>query len=352
MMTDQLGYSRQKTNFFCYFSAVKRGDEMQSTLSFHMSEQMNEKHNLRTIYVPYVDTAKSKDNIYYLFSESKEQAYHELFDEAVEEYNAKQKRKDRRIEDYLKKIQEAEEKQKKLLAQKRAEGASYKELAKYKKAKHSSYEIIVSLGNIQQNPEFAPGGEKADVVKAILDEYINGFQARNKNVALYLGVIHLDEQGTVHAHLDTIFFADYSTGLKRRVSLNKALESMGFVSDEKSENGRKKQLAVEKWQNSERKQLHDIAKKYGIEIVSGNQSRQHLDREHYIIKKQQEEIKAKESSIKNCVTQIDDFLKYNPKGKEFYYKAELSKVEKELEKIKKEYETVMKERAIEEIQEK
>ena len=324
---------------------------MQSTLSFHMSEQMNEKHNLRTIYVPHVDTAKSKDNVYYL-CKSKEEVFHELFDEAVEEYNSKQKRKDRRIEDYLKKIQEAEEKQKKFLAKKRAEGASYKELAKYKKAKHSSYEIIVSLGNIQQNPEFAPGGEKADVIKVILDDYIKGFQSRNPNVYLYQSCIHSDETGVIHAHLDIIFFADYSTGLKRRVSLNKALESMGFVSYEKSENGQKKQLAVEKWQNAERDQLHDIAKKYGIEIVSGNQSRQHLDREHYIIKKQQEQIKAKELSIKNCVTKIDNFLKYDPKGKEFYYKAELSKSEKELEKLKKEYEAVMKDRITEEIQEK
>lgn len=326
---------------------------MQSTLSFHMSEQMNEKHNLRTIYVPYVDTAKSKDNVYYLFSESKEQAYHKLFDEAVEEYNVKQKRKDRRIEDYLKKIQKAEEKQKKLLAQKRAEGCSYKEISKYKKAKQSSYEIVVSLGNIQQNPEFSPGGEKADVVKAILDDYIKGFQSRNPNVYLYQSCIHCDETGVIHAHLDMVFYSDsFKTGLRRRVSLNKALEDMGFVSDEKSENGQKKQLAVEKWQNAERNQLHDIAKKYGIEIVSGNQSRQHLDREHYIIKKQQEQIKAKELSIKNCVTKIDNFLKYDPKGKEFYYKAELSKSEKELEKLKKEYEAVMKDRITEEIQEK
>ncbi|MDD6146446.1 MAG: hypothetical protein PUB43_05350 [Oscillospiraceae bacterium] len=324
---------------------------MQSTLSFHMSEQMNEKHNLRTIYVPYVDTAKSKDNIYY-FCQSKEEAFHELFDEAVEEYNAKQKRKDRKIQDYLKKIQKAEEKQKKLIAQKRSEGCSYKELAKYKKAKHSSYEIIVSLGNIQQNPEFAPGGEKADIVAAILDEYISGFQARNPNAYLYLGAIHNDEQGVIHAHLDIVFYSDFKTGLHRRVSLNKALEDMGYISDEKSENGQKKQLAVEKWQNAERDQLRKISLKHGIEIVCGNQSRQHLDREHYIIKKQQEEIKSKETSIKNCVTQIDNFLRYDPKGKEFYYRVELTKREKELERLKKEYEAVIKERITEEILEK
>ena len=163
---------------------------MKSTLSFRMSELHNEGHNLRTIYVPYVDTSKSKDNIYYV-NHSKEEAYEFLFSDTVKEYNQKQKRKDRRIEDYLQKLLKAEEKQKKLIEQKRAEGCSYKELAKYKKAKQSSYELIVSLGNMKENPEFCPAGERADDIVAILNEYIYNFQDRNPNAYLYLSTIHL-----------------------------------------------------------------------------------------------------------------------------------------------------------------
>ena len=65
---------------------------MKSTLSFRMSEQHNEGHNLRTIYVPYVDVSKSKDNIYYI-NHTKEQAYEYLFADAVRAYNEKQRRK-------------------------------------------------------------------------------------------------------------------------------------------------------------------------------------------------------------------------------------------------------------------
>ena len=316
---------------------------MMSTLSFRMSELHNEGHNLRTIYVPYVDTVKSKDNIYYV-NHTKEEAYDYLFSAALKEYNEKQKRKDRRIEDYLKKLQEAEEKQKKLIEQKRAEGCSYKELAKYKKAKQSSYEIIVSLGNMKQNPEFCPDGERADDVIAILDEYIYNFQYRNPNAYLYLSTIHLDEQGVIHAHMDVIFYSDsYKTGMSRRVSLNRALEDMGFVSEKEKDGNGKFNLAVTKWQNREREELKEIAQKYDIEIVNGNQSRQHLNREQYIIEKKKEELQKKEKSINNCVSQIDDFIKNDDRGSAFYYSVELSKREKELEKLKKDFEDIVKE---------
>ena len=312
---------------------------MKSTLSFRMSEQHNERHNLRTIYVPYVDTSKSKDNIYYV-NHTKEQAYDYLFADAVKEYNKKQKRKDRRIEDYLKKLLEAEEKQKKLIEQKRSEGCSYKQLAKFKKAKQSSYELIVSLGNMKQNPEFCPNGERADDIVAILNEYIYNFQDRNPNAYLYLSTIHLDEQGVIHAHMDVIFYSDsYKSGMSRRVSLNRALEDMGFVSDK--EKSGKFDLAVTKWQNREREELKEIAKKYDIEIVNGNQSRQHMSREQYIIEQKKEELQKKENSINNCVSQIDDFIKNDDRGTAFYYSVELSKREKELEKLKKDFDDVM-----------
>ena len=314
---------------------------MKSTLSFRMSELHNEGHNLRTIYVPYVDTSKSKDNIYYV-NHTKEEAYEFLFAEAVKEYNEKQKRKDRRIEDYLQKLLTAEEKQKKLIEQKRSEGCSYTELAKYKKAKQSSYELIISLGNMKQNEEFCSNGERADDIVAILNEYIYNFQNRNPNAYLYLSTIHLDEQGVIHAHLDIIFFSDsYKSGMSRRVSLNRALEDMGFVSD-KEKNG-KFDLAVTKWQNREREELKEIAKKYDIEIVDGNQSRQHLNRAQYIIEKKKEELQKKESSINNCVSQIDDFIKNDDRGTAFYYSVELSKREKELEKLKKDFDDMVKE---------
>ena len=73
-------------------------------------------------------------------------------------------------------------------------------------------------------------------------------------------------------------------------------------------------------------------------VSCGNQSRQHLDRERYIIKKQKEELLKKETSIKNCISQLNDFINSSDVGNAFYYKVELEKKEKGLDETKKELE--------------
>ena len=60
-------------------------------------------HNRRTYIAENVDPERTHLNIEYCYTPI-EQAYHELFDEALAAYNAKQKRKDRCIENYYKKI--------------------------------------------------------------------------------------------------------------------------------------------------------------------------------------------------------------------------------------------------------
>ena len=60
-------------------------------------------HNCRKFTAENVDPARSHLNIEYC-NEDLHEVYHELFDAAVERYNAKQKRKDRMIDDYYEKI--------------------------------------------------------------------------------------------------------------------------------------------------------------------------------------------------------------------------------------------------------
>ena len=60
-------------------------------------------HNRRTYIAENVDPERTHLNIEYCYTPI-EQAYHELFDEALAAYNVKQKRKDRCIENYYKKI--------------------------------------------------------------------------------------------------------------------------------------------------------------------------------------------------------------------------------------------------------
>lgn len=60
-------------------------------------------HNRRTYIAENVDATRTHLNIEYCYTPI-EDAYHQLFDEAQAEYNAKQKRKDRRVENYYEKI--------------------------------------------------------------------------------------------------------------------------------------------------------------------------------------------------------------------------------------------------------
>ncbi len=73
--------------------------------------------------------------------------YHELFDDALQRYNEKQKRADRRIENYYEKIRTG--RQEKLF-----------------------HEIIIQIGNHEDTNVKTPEGELAE---RILDEYYQDF---------------------------------------------------------------------------------------------------------------------------------------------------------------------------------
>ena len=60
-------------------------------------------HNTRAFTAKNVDKNRSVDNVEFCQEDIK-QVYHKLFDEALERYNAKQKRKDRMIDNYYEKI--------------------------------------------------------------------------------------------------------------------------------------------------------------------------------------------------------------------------------------------------------
>ena len=264
--------------------------EIDATLSLHMDYRHNDQHDDRILYVPYVNEEWSKNNYYPESNMTREQAFEFLFADAVREYNEQQSRPDRKIKNYLEKLLESEEQQNQLLREKRAAGFSHKQLAKLRKKKHCSVQMIVGIGNMQQNPEFMANGSKAEVVNQIIKEYIDGFQERNPNAFLYHSARHNDEEGIIHGHLSLVWFADgFKKGMKRQVSQKKALEAMGFVSDTKKGEDGKLHLAIEKWQQRERDILRALCKSRGINIIAGTESREYLDREHYILKKQKEE---------------------------------------------------------------
>ena len=77
----------------------------QMTISFNKANSTSLAHNNRENLFgnPDIDLERVKDNIMYVKSDIREM-YHEIFDQAVADYNAKQKRSDRKIDDYFSKI--------------------------------------------------------------------------------------------------------------------------------------------------------------------------------------------------------------------------------------------------------
>ena len=65
-------------------------------------------HNRRTYFAENVDPTRTRLNVEYCYTPI-EEAYHQLFDAALSEFNAKQKRKDRCIENYYEKIRDGKQ---------------------------------------------------------------------------------------------------------------------------------------------------------------------------------------------------------------------------------------------------
>ena len=102
--------------------------------------------------------------------------YQEQFGKAVEQYNTKQKRKDRRITDYYRKI-------------------------KSSKNQATQREFIVQVGNqnnyLKQDRTTSKNWQTA---KKILTEFEHDCEQNNPNLQVYNAVIHMDEPGSPHLH--------------------------------------------------------------------------------------------------------------------------------------------------------
>lgn len=156
-------------------------------------------HNTRAFTAKNVDKERSRDNVEFCHSDIKE-VYHTLFDEALERYNAKQKRSDRKIDDYYEKIRRG--KQEKLF-----------------------YEVIFQIGN---KDDMNVQSNEGQLAKDILCEFMEQFQKRNPNLYVFSSHLHMDEQ-TPHIHIDFVpFIRNSKRGLDTRVSLKGALSEQGF----------------------------------------------------------------------------------------------------------------------------
>lgn len=219
-------------------------------------------HNRRTYIAENVDQTRTHLNIEYCYTPI-EQAYHELFDEAQAEYNAKQKRKDRRIENYYEKICNGDQEK-------------------------PFYEVIFQVGN---KDDMGAASENGALAKEILDKFYHSFLERNPQLHVYSAHLHMDET-TPHLHIDFIPFTTGSKrGLSTRVSLKQALADQGITGEGRSLTER------DLWVQKEKKALAEIMLEHGIEWEQKGEHKEHLSVLEFKREKRKEELAELEQSI-------------------------------------------------------
>ncbi|MCU5020811.1 plasmid recombination protein [Bacillus paranthracis] len=204
------------------------------------TNKTNIKHNNRTMSEKekeqnsHIDYSRSDENKY-LVQKDLKKLYREEFGEVLENYNAKQKRNDRKIDDYYKHIQSS-------------------------KKTSLQQEMIIQVGD---KDDFS---SKQDFEKAneILEEWLLGFEKRNPNLKIYNAVIHNDE-ASPHMHLNFVPVASgYKRGLEKQVSFDRAITQQDPKLD--------KTRPFDDWREKEVKILEEMLKERGIErkLVGSN----------------------------------------------------------------------------------
>ena len=230
-------------------------------------------HNARAFSAKNVDKERSRDNVEFCHSDIKE-VYHNLFDEALERYNAKQKRSDRKIDDYYEKIRRG--KQEKLF-----------------------YEVIFQIGN---KDDMNVQSNEGQLAKEILSKFMEQFQKRNPNLFVFSSHLHMDEQ-TPHIHIDFVpFIRNSKRGLDTRVSLKGALSEQGF------KGGTRGMTEWNEWIEAEKQELSKVMGRHGVQWKQLGTHNKHLSVLDFEKQERQKEVAELEQTIFGSKEELSDIL--------------------------------------------
>ena len=235
-------------------------------------------HNSRKFKAENVNGERSHLNVDYC-NEPIQQVYHKLFDGALERYNARQTRADRRIENYYQKIRSS-------------------------KQEKPFHELVLQIGNKDDTGVETYAGVQA---KDALNEYFQSFEERNPYLYVFSAHLHMDET-TPHIHIDFVpFITGSKRGLDTRVSLKQALARQGF------HGGTRGATEWAQWVQAEKKYLAQVMERYGFEWEQLGTHEEHLSVIDY--KKQermkeleevQEKLADKKVELNTLATRIDN----------------------------------------------
>ena len=219
-------------------------------------------HNSRKFKAENVDGTRTHLNIDYC-NENIKKVYHDLFDEALERYNSKQTRADRKIENYYEKIRNS-------------------------KQEKPFHELILQIGDKEN---MSAESENGALAREVLDEYYRGFQERNPRLKVFSAHLHMDE-ATPHLHID---FVPFTTGSKRgldtRVSLKQALAAQGF------KGGTRGDTEWNQWVSAEKSALAFVMERHGIEWEHKGTHEKHLSVLDYKKQEREKEIAVLDNQL-------------------------------------------------------
>jgi regulator of replication initiation timing len=263
-------------------------------------------HNERKFHAKNTDPERTYLNQTYC-NERIRNVYHELFDDAVKRYNAKQKRSDRCISDYYRKIRTG-------------------------KQEKPFHEVIIQIGNKDDTGVLTENGK---VAVSALNEYMEDFKKRNPYLRVFSAHLHMDE-ATPHLHID---FVPFTTGSKRgldtRVSLKQALAAQGF------KGGSRQDTEWNQWVDAEKQQLALVMERHGIEWEKLGTHEKHLSVLNYEKQERDKEVARLDVQIEK---QLTDLQRFDTKQKSL--QAGIGQTEKSLEVVQKKLNRLQKQESL------
>ena len=240
------------------------------TISTHNGSAVAREHNIRNPKVVSKEAhIKPNGKFEIWYDEKPRDAYNRLFGQALEEYNNKQKRSDRKIRDYYNHICND-------------------------KMKHPVYEMIIAVGNRDNTVDEETG-------YSVLRAFYDGWKQRNPNLELIGAYYHADEDGVPHIHIDYVPVATgYVNGMTTQSALVKALGQQGFHKEGKA-------TAQIKWEKRENTELEKLCNSFGIDVEHPLiEGRKHIETERYKFQAQvQADIQEMEQKRQKAQHQTD-----------------------------------------------
>ena len=292
-----------------------------ATAAWHLGDEYRPRHNRRdptiTSHEKHIDNNGYHNTIIH---QDIRDAYDEIFGEAVEEYNSKQKRADRKIKNYYEKIAapyetiKAEQRAATEFNDKNREAIKAGEIKRQpipempKNTRKPCYELICGCYLAQyrtdENGEIVrdtktdapiiehPNKTPRELSEPICDEYLEGFIKRNPNLSVVGAYFHDDEPNGDggHIHIDFIPFHHASgRGLSVQHGMEKALKEQGSGT-------------LQEWTEQEKKELENIAEAHGLKVIH-SKGTAHMDKKELDAYNKQRDRELEAAKIKKEIEQ-------------------------------------------------